>query len=178
MEGSEILGKHLIKSSDSFFYIVEEEWQELNQDLSVESFQNYGMESLTNIPPDKWLELEKPIKVLTWTENEDVDTHKVKYKYEEQRDKTLNIKTDEFVPMDKLNEEDSFSIMQYREIDEEEPSENTNKVKLFVPQYRLIDDLERPISILTYTESEEVPILRQEYSYQQMGTRILLRKNT
>lgn len=47
------------------------------------------------------------------------------------------------------------------------------ELELTVPEYRLIDKLERPISILTYIDGEEVPVLKQEHSYPKVGSRIL-----
>ena len=52
---------------------------------------------------------------------------------------------------------------------------NDYELELRVPEYRLIDSLERPISILTYTDGEAVPVLKQEHDTINVGTRIMKR---
>lgn len=49
------------------------------------------------------------------------------------------------------------------------------QLELTVPEYRLIDKLEKPISILTMTDQDSTPVLKQEYDYPNIGTRIMKR---
>lgn len=49
----------------------------------------------------------------------------------------------------------------------------TKEVNLTVPEYNPIDKLERPISMLTYTTLDRIPLMRQQYNYPFLGTRIM-----
>lgn len=48
-------------------------------------------------------------------------------------------------------------------------------LELTVPEHRLIDQLDAPISIVTYTDAETTPSLLQQYDYPNIGARILKR---
>lgn len=48
-------------------------------------------------------------------------------------------------------------------------------LELTVPEHRLIDQLDAPISIVTYTDAETAPSLLQQYDYPNIGARILKR---
>lgn len=48
-------------------------------------------------------------------------------------------------------------------------------LELTVPEHRLIDQLDSPISIVTYTDAETAPSLLQQYDYPNIGARILKR---
>ena len=48
-------------------------------------------------------------------------------------------------------------------------------LELTVPEHRLIDQLDAPLSIVTYTDAETAPSLLQQYDYPNIGARILKR---
>lgn len=49
------------------------------------------------------------------------------------------------------------------------------ELELTVPEYSLLDDLERPISVITCTDGDKIPVLKSEYDLQNVGTRIMKR---
>lgn len=48
-------------------------------------------------------------------------------------------------------------------------------LELTVPEHRIIDQLDAPVSIVTYTDAETPPSLLQQYDYPNVGARILKR---
>lgn len=91
--------KHLIKYSNKIQTFFEGSWQEVEGDLNKELFETYGMDDISNIPQEKWDELERPVEIYTWTDNKDAIGTNVSYTYNHFENPKLELTMPEYKPI-------------------------------------------------------------------------------
>ncbi|CAK7055327.1 discoidin domain-containing protein [Tissierella sp.] len=126
----------LIKSNSKIYTYIDNDWQEmdLTEPVSKSDFENYGIVDLSIIPREKWNELDNEFEILTWT----LDGSP----------RFINIDTELFSPLEKLNNEDEFEVLAYSEKEFKAP-----KLELTVNEYKPIMTLHEP-EIVTLTDAD------------------------
>lgn len=132
----------LIKTSDGIFTFNEfGEWENIGLEelLNQIDFDEYGINSLNEIPSDKWNELGNEFEVLIFT----TDT---------ETDKFIEITTNSFVPIKKTSESD-FEILMWVQ----NKLDNSPKLEITVPPFRPLDKLDNQFNIIMgeYKPSED-----------------------
>ncbi len=123
----------LIKSSNKIQVLTDGHWVDtgLTEPLTQQDFENFGIDDLSIVPHDKWIELDGEFEVITWTDNKEIAPV------------LLCLTTDPFSPMKKLNQEDNFEILTWTD------AETNPKLELTIPQFRHIDKLNNEFKIIT-----------------------------
>ncbi|SNS21436.1 hypothetical protein SAMN05446037_100656 [Anaerovirgula multivorans] len=91
----------LIKSLDKIYTFSDSNWVEktIQEPLTKEDFEENGMDDLSIIPQEKWAELQKPVEIYTWTDNEDVIESKISYTYIHFENSKLELTVPEYKPI-------------------------------------------------------------------------------
>ena len=153
--------KHLIKSNNQIFTLSNNQLIDTLLTSPTEAdFLSQGFDSLNTLNSSLLSTLpSSEIEILTYTDMP-VDT-KV----------WLELSTQPFKPIDILNKAESFEVLTWTY----DATYSEKTLELTVPEHRLIDQLDSPISIVTYTDAETAPSLLQQYNYPNIGVRILKR---
>lgn len=135
-----ISDNHFIKPSNGKIYSFDlnsSSWINQNtieSNLTESDYLTNGIPQLELIPQQKWNELQKPIKILTFSKlDEDI---------------ILETEVEPFRPIDEIQKNGEFEVITYTESDKD------IKLELTVPPYKPLYLLDNP-KLLTWTESEE-----------------------
>ena len=96
--------KHLVVSNSLIYKLVGSVWTntELVGTPTEEEFETHGMDDIVSIGEDVWGELEKPVEILTWTNDEEATELSVDYSIKEFITPQLELTVPEYNLLDDL----------------------------------------------------------------------------
>ena len=152
-----IKNKHLIKSSNKIQVLIDNVWTDtlLSELLTKSNFETHGMDDISTIPYEKWMELDDEFEVITWTDDTTVP-------------KLLEINTDSFSPIEKLNQ-NGFEVITWTD------STDAPKLELGIPPQKPLYWFDNP-TLLTWTDSPNDLQIEQRVTVEQKA-RFLISKD-